>query len=145
MVAVTQRAFGLHRGEQLFQHELAFSKRSLQQAVTVKIDQIKNLKNEGRRLAPASHRLLQLLKTAAAGSVNNHYFTVEYCCGGGKGFHSLCQIGKLRRPILAVAAPESGFAAMQMAKHAVAVKFQLMKPLFAIRRLFNQGGKLRRN
>src|SRR6185295_19972858 len=118
-----------------------FSQRSLPQAITIKVNEIKNLKHERRNFvfatasfspfAAFSHRLLEPLKTTATRLVNDYDFTVEYRRHGRKRFQGCGQIGELLRPILAIAAPETRLAATEMTNHAIAIKLQFVEPFSA--------------
>jgi hypothetical protein len=87
--------------------------------------------------------LLQRLKTAAAGLVDDYDFAVEYRVLNRKRFQRHRQVGKFFGPVFTVATPELRLAAIEMTDHAITIKLQFMQPLVATRRRAHQGGKLR--
>jgi len=89
--------------------------------------------------------LLELLKTGTAAGVQHDDLTIEYGCGCGDRLDGSRNARELRGPIYAVATPEPDLTVIDAAKHAVAIKLQLMQPLVSCWRFFDERRKLRRD
>src|ERR1051325_5345715 len=91
------------------------------------------------------HRLLQFLKTGTTFRIYCHDFTIEDGSTGRKLLDCFSEVRKLVSPVFFITTPEANSAGIQMAKHSITIKLQLMQPFITCRWFVFECGKLRRN
>ena len=142
MIAVMQAWCGVP--EQRAEPLLALDQRPRPEIFAVEVEKIEQEEDERRRVAAVRSELNDVEGSDAVGT-DAAEFAVEIGLAHIELDHGLGDRRVLVRPIEPGAGQQFRCAAIDPGVHAVAVVFDFVQPLVAVRRYFDQLGELRRN